>query len=155
MDYYSGIAEGYDELYEQEQLEKLNILKQHFTPKPLLLDIGAGTGISTRFFHIEAIALDPSSRLLQKYSGKKACAKAEDMPFDDNSFNSIISITALHHTEIADAVKEIKRVAAPGCNFAFSILKKAKGFEKIVKCLKSNFNLKEYDSKKDLILVSA
>jgi len=154
MNYYSGIAEGYGKLYEEEQLEKLEIIKKHLKVKGLLLDIGAGTGISTKFFEVEAIALDPSEGMLRKYSGKKVCAKAEDMPFKDNAFSTIISITALHHTDIDKSIKEIKRVAKEDCQFAFTILKKAKNFEEIKDKLKNNFKLKEYDSKKDLILIS-
>ena len=49
MDYYSSIAKGYDELHKEEQLKKLQIIAKHIKPKGLLLDIGAGTGISTSF----------------------------------------------------------------------------------------------------------
>ncbi|MBU2590260.1 MAG: class I SAM-dependent methyltransferase [Nanoarchaeota archaeon] len=154
MNYYSGIANGYDKLHKEEQLEKLEIIKKHLKVKGLLLDIGAGTGISTKFFEVEAIALDPSKGMLEKYDGKKVCAKAEDLPFEDKTFSTIISITALHHTDIDKAIKEIKRVAKEDCLFAFTILKKAKNFEEIKEKLKNNFKLKEYDSKKDLILIS-
>lgn len=155
MDYYSSIAKGYNRLHKQEQLEKLKIIKKHLKVRPLLLDIGAGTGISTSFFKVKAVALDPSEGMLKHYKGKKACAKAEKMPFEDGTFSTIIAVTSLHHTNIDKAIKEIKRVAKKNCGFAFTILKKAKDFKEVKEKLMKNFKLKEYDSKKDLILIGS
>ncbi len=155
-DYYSIIANSYNELHEKEQLEKLSIIKKHLKLKEPLLDIGAGTGLSTSFFKAvkDKVALDPSKGMLKQYKGKKVCAKAEDIPFPDKTFSTIISVTALHHTNIDKAIKEIKRVAKPGCRFAFTILKKSKTFKKIKEKLMKNFRLKVYESDKDLILIS-
>ncbi len=155
MEYYDNIAEGYNELYEKEQLEKLNVIKKHLKVQEPLLDIGAGTGISTSFFNVKAIALDPSKKMLEKYKGKKFLGTAEDIPLPDNTFRTIISVSALHHSKnIKNAIREIKRVSKDNATYAFTILKKSKNFKNIVKELKKNFNLKEYDSQKDLILIS-
>ena len=155
MDYYSSIAKGYDELHKEEQLKKLQIIAKHIKPKGLLLDIGAGTGISTSFFKVKAVALEPSEEMLKQYDGEKAIGKAESIPFPDKSFNTIISITALHHADIEKAIKEIRRVSKEGCIYAFTILKKAKNAVEIKKALKKAFNLKELDEEKDYILVSS
>jgi ubiquinone/menaquinone biosynthesis C-methylase UbiE len=155
MNYYSEISNGYNGLHKEEQLKKLDTISKHFTPKPLMLDIGAGTGISTAYFKVKAIALDPSEKLLEQYEGKKVVGEAEHLPFEDKTFNSIISITALHHVnDIDKAIKEIKRVSKEDCVYAFSILKKANNFQELILKLKSNFNLKEINEEKDLILVS-
>ena len=155
MDYYSSIAKGYDELHKEEQLKKLQIIAKHIKPKGLLLDIGAGTGISTSFFKVKAVALEPSEEMLKQYDGEKVIAKAESIPFPDKTFNTIISITALHHADIEKAIKEIRRVSKEGCIYAFTILKKAKNAVEIKKALKKAFNLKELDEEKDYILVSS
>ncbi|MEK6863731.1 MAG: methyltransferase domain-containing protein [Nanoarchaeota archaeon] len=155
MDYYSSIAKGYDELHKEEQLKKLQIIAKHIKPKGLLLDIGAGTGISTSFFKVKAVALEPSEEMLKQYKGEKVIAKAESIPFPDKTFNTIISITALHHADIEKAIKEIRRVSKEGCIYAFTILKKAKNAVEIKKALKKAFNLKELDEEKDYILVSS
>lgn len=154
MDYYSEISAGYDELHKEEQIRKLKIIEKYIKPKAPLLDIGAGTGISTSFFKVKAVALEPSEEMLKQYNGEKVVAKAESIPFPDKSFNTIISITALHHTDIEKAINEIKRVSNDGCIYAFSVLKKAANAEKIRKLLKENFKLKEIEDKTDWILVS-
>ena len=124
MEYYNKIAKGYNELHKKEQLNKIKIIKQHIKPKPLILDIGAGTGISSEPFN--AIAIDPSINMLKQYKGIKVLAKAEYLPFKDKTFNTIISVTALHHTNIKQALKEIKRVSKKGAQVAITILKKSK-----------------------------
>ncbi len=125
MQYYNKIAKGYNELHKEEQLNKIKIIKQHLKkPYGLTLDIGAGTGISSKPF--KAIALDPSINMLKQYKGIKVQAKAESLPFKSNTFNTIISVTALHHTNIKKALKEIKRVAKPNAQLALTILKKSK-----------------------------
>jgi len=153
MKYYDSIAEGYDNLHGEEQRKKLEIIKKHLKTKGLVLDIGAGTGISAEYFK-DIILLEPSRKMLKKATGKKIVASAEKIPFPDKSFDAIISVTALHHTDIKKAIKEIKRVSKPNCKYAFSILKKSKDYEKIKKELKSNFKLKEIDEEKDVILIS-
>ncbi len=169
MDYYGSIAKGYDNLHKEEQMKKVKIIAKHIKPKSTersegrlrapaikapLLDIGAGTGISTEFFKVDSIALEPSKEMLRQYKGKKAVGKAEALPFKDNTFNTIISVTALHHTNIEKAIKEIKRVSKKGCVYAFTILKKAGNAEKIRRLLKENFKLKEIEEEKDWVLVS-
>lgn len=153
-DYYSSIAKGYNQLHQKEQLAKLEIIKKHLKVQEPLLDIGAGTGISTSFFKVRAVALDPSEGMLKQYKGEKVLASAEKIPFEDGKFGTVISVTALHHVDIDAAIKEIKRVARKDATFAFTILRKAKDFETIRKRLHANFDLKEYESEKDLILVS-
>ena len=124
MEYYNKIAKGYNELHKQEQLKKINIIKKLIKPKPLALDIGAGTGISSKPF--KAIALDPSINMLKQYKGIKIVAKAENLPFKDNTFNTIISVTALHHSDIKKSLKEIKRVSKKDAKISITILKKSK-----------------------------
>lgn len=128
MKYYNEIARGYNELHREEQLNKVNIIKQNIQPKGLLLDIGAGTGISTEPFEEQAIciALDPSIEMLKQYKGMKVAAKAEFLPFKDNIFDTIISVTALHHADIKEALKEIKRVSKSSAQIAITMLKKSK-----------------------------
>ena len=88
MKYYNKIAKGYNELHKQEQLKKINIIKKQLKkPYSLTLDIGAGTGISSKPF--KAIPLDPSINMLKQYKGIKVVGKAEHLPFKDKTFNTI------------------------------------------------------------------
>lgn len=149
---YNEIAKGYDELYYQEQLDKLNLIKQNFKFKGKILDIGAGTGIISKHFD-NVTSLDPAEELLKQAKGETVLGKAEQLPFPDKTFDTIVSLTALHHCDIDKAIEEIKRVSKKQ-NYVFTVLKKAKHFKEIVNKLKNNFNLKEINEKKDLILVS-
>ncbi len=150
-DYYSSIAEGYNELYGKEQIEKLKLIKEKIGNPKIMLDLGSGTGISKTFFN-QVVQIDPSLVLLKKSSGMCICGVAENLPLKSHVFDAVISVTSLHHTDINKVVLEIERVAKPKASFAFSILKRAKNFDEIVLVLKNKLKLKEEDSEKDLIL---
>ena len=126
--YYDIISPSYEELYGEEQLQKARIILDHITPRGLLLDIGAGTGLCTKLFepYCMCIALDPSFALLKKYHGFKILGEAEALPFPDHHFDTIISLTALHHTDVHRSLKEIFRVAKNDAQIALTILKKSK-----------------------------
>jgi len=152
MKYYSAISKGYNELYEKEQIEKINLIKDNIELNGPILDIGSGTGFSRELFK-DIMQLEPCLEMINQSKGNLICGRAENLPFKDNTFNSIISITSLHHTNIEQAIEEIRRVAKPKCRFVFSILKKSKQFHKIKTKLHQNFNLKEIEHKKDLIFI--
>lgn len=150
---YSTISKGYNELYKEEQLKKLNLIKQYLKVKPTdnLLDIGAGTGISTNFFDCNVIGVEPCKELL--IQGKNIIeGKAEALPFKDKFFDIILSLTSIHHFNLKLSIKEIKRVAKPNAKIIISILKKANKFNEIKKELLHNFKLKkELEEEKDFI----
>lgn len=128
MGYYDEIASGYKELHGEEQLEKVRVILENIDPSGLLLDIGAGCGISTKEFerYCTCIALDPSEELLKQYDGYKMLGRAEDLPFPDNYFDVVISVTSLHHADIDRALDEIFRVVKKDGQIAITILKKSK-----------------------------
>ena len=148
MDYYDAISSSYNELHALEQLEKARIIKRELKPHGLLLDVGAGTGVSTKIFEdcCQCIALDPSIELLRQYSGKKVLARAENLPFPKNSFDCVVSITALHHTNLEKAFSEIKRVAKPNAKIGISFFKRAANFSQARKlfagfeCIEQKFD---------------
>jgi len=150
MDYYSKIAKSYNELHEEEQIKKLKIIKQKAKLKGKILDLGSGTGLAKKFFK-NIVCVDPAKNMLNK---RDICAKAEKLPFKDKSFDSVLCVTAIHHFNLKKAIPEIKRVSREDCRYAISILKKAKNFNKIKKTLHDNFELKEIEEEKDMILIS-
>lgn len=154
MNYYDQIAEGYDELHKNEQLNKLRIIKENLDVGNSLLDVGCGTGFSLDFFKAEKkVGIDPSKELIKQCKHKCIEGKAEALPFKDNSFDSIICVTAAHHfKDLKKGVDEIKRVAKE--NVAFSLLKKSNTTEELIRYIKESFKvIKEIDEGKDFILI--
>jgi ubiquinone/menaquinone biosynthesis C-methylase UbiE len=168
MNYYNSIAEGYEELHEEEQLAKLNAIKSlleelkiEISPNARLLDIGCGSGISTRFWDFtksERVGIDPAEKLIEiaqkkDLYGQYFVEEAENLPFEDELFDFITCITAIHNfDDLEKSIEEMKRV---GKNiFIFSILKKAVNFDEIINSIKDKFNIeKEYEEDKDSILI--
>jgi len=144
MEYYNAISEGYDELYKEEQLNKLSVIKNNIriNKSTKILDIGCGTGISSQF-DCFVVGIDPSASLLKlNKNNKKIIGVAESLPFKAHSFSCIISITSIHNfNNIKKAINEIKRVCKG--NFIFSILKKSKKVDAIKNLIEKNFKVEK------------
>lgn len=152
MDYYNLISRGYNELYGNEQTNKISLIKKHvkINKNTKILDVGCGTGISSDF-DCFVVGIDPSIELLKQNKKIKVIGFAEDLPFKDNSFDYVISVTAMHNfCDIEVSIDEIKRVGKT--NFVFSILKKSKKFKNIKRLIEGNFEVeKVVDEDKDFI----
>ena len=157
MAYYDSIAEGYDELHREEQLKKLKIIKENLiiNENDKLLDVGAGSGISSDF-NCEVYALDPSERLLNQIKNKKIRkikARAEEIPFEDGFFDAVISVTSIHNfDDIEKGLLEMKRVGKN--RFAFSVLKKSAHFNEIKSAISTLYIVqKEIDEGTDIVFI--
>lgn len=162
--YYNQIAEGYDELYQKEQLQKLNeiskLLKKHkikIKEDFSLLDVGCGTGISTEYFKCNTKGIDPSEKLIQIAKDKRRVdcyvAPAENIPFQANEFDFVVSLTAIQNfDDINKGLDEIKRV---GKNyFILTFLKKSEKANIIQKLIEEKFKIIEkIESEKDFIYI--
>jgi ubiquinone/menaquinone biosynthesis C-methylase UbiE len=152
-DYYNSIASGYNELHGQEQLTKYRIIRYELQlpPHSKVLDVGAGTGIGHQI--IPNIGIDPASELIKQHPNKQSMvASAEALPFPDKSFDAVISVTALHHTDYKKALKEMLRVSKGPV--AVSMLKKSavtKKFEAFIK--KQCKPLTVISEEKDIIFI--
>jgi len=155
MKYYNSIAEGYDELYREEQTKKIELIKKYLKVKKsdYLLDVGTGTGIALEFFDCRKIGIDPSKELLKKAKVPVICSKAEKIPFKDKTFDVAISVTAIQNfDDIEKGLKEIKRVCKGAV--ALTFLKKSKKRDEIVELINKYFKIdKEIEEEKDLIFI--
>ncbi len=135
MAYYDSISRGYDELYAEEQIKKLKIIKDKINigKYDTLLDVGCGSGVSTEFFDwVEnKTGVDPSKELI-KIAKKKnpqtnyLVGRAEELLFKNGEFDFVLSLTAIQNFEdIEKGLKEIRRVGKASARFALSFLKKS------------------------------
>ena len=157
MDYYTTIASGYDELHEQEQLAKMHILLQQVQLQGKILDVGAGTCVVARHLgnDITVVSVDPNKEMLDKGVGERYVAKAEQLPFSDATFDGVVSLTALHHSDIEQALREIKRVAKANAPIAISFLRQSpqlKTFEQLFHKLFRQYE--KIDARQDILFIS-
>lgn len=94
-----------------------------------VLEIGAGTGIYTALIASQIarplVAMDSSINMLrqgqkrfEKKGARRVCGSAEILPFNDDSFDTVVAIATLHHLEDPDrAFGEIARILKPGGRF--------------------------------------
>lgn len=134
MTYYDEIAEGYDELHGSEQLEKYRVLESLgiIGPDDTILDVGHGTGLITQVFSNDITGLDASERLLEQSTSKTIFHDFnEPLPFDDASFDWVVSFTAIHHArDPKAALDEMVRVARRGVGV--SILRAIPSYEGLI-----------------------
>ncbi|MFA5866904.1 MAG: phage portal protein [Actinomycetota bacterium] len=109
-------------LFAQEYVEKLK--DEGVNGK--LLEIGCGNGRDSIFFAragftVTAIDVAPSAIKLAKDNAKEAevdinfqAANAEDLPFEDGSFNALFSLSTLHASNLARSIPETARVLVNG-----------------------------------------
>ncbi|TSD02425.1 MAG: hypothetical protein Athens071424_71 [Parcubacteria group bacterium Athens0714_24] len=98
-------------------LPKINFIKENINLKKedTLLDVGCGNGFFTYHFAklCDVTGLDFSKQMLKiNVHDKLIHGDAENLPFEDNSFNIVFCSNLLHHLKNPEtAIKEMKRVA--------------------------------------------
>jgi len=113
--------------YHQEIISLLELRKSD-----RILDLGCGTGVLTRLIagHLDARAggiatgIDAAAKMIvvaQKRRGTRTCrfeiAAAENLPFEDESFEGVVSSLFFHHVPLdlkQKAMAEAFRVLVPG-----------------------------------------
>ncbi len=152
---YDHIAASYNELHGAEQRRKLSSLLAVATlPDGTVLDVGCGTAHLSTYF-LDYVGVDPSQPLLDQAPSntKVVCARGEDLPFDDNSFPVVVSLTALHnyddwHLGIDELFRVCSHTALVG------VLKKSAEHDAIVSYVRERFSvIHELSDQHDLLLV--
>ncbi len=141
LDYAAGIYDIFEPMLlfgREEEMNRqltglLDIKNDH-----RILDIGCGTGVITRLVSTYlnpgsggvVIGIDAAGRMIQgarKKRGSERCkfevAAAEDLPFEDHSFDSVFSTLFFHHIQLdlkKKAFAEAFRVLKPGGKMVIS-----------------------------------
>ncbi len=158
--YYDSIAQGYEELHREEQEAKIAIIKQFINPLPeqSLLDVGCGTGITTHPWNCRRFGIDPAKKLLERAHEKNKIeyklAAAEKIPYEDDSFDYVISVTAIQNfADIKKGLQEIRRVGKK--SFVLTFLKNS-GKAKIIEgfILEMFIIKKRIEEDKDIIIIA-
>ena len=85
-----------------------------------VLDLGSGTGAAfDQLLNYETTAIDPDKKMLELNTfDNKVLGSAENLPFDDNSFDNVFcSFVWRNVTDTSKAFEEIYRVLRPGGRF--------------------------------------
>jgi ubiquinone/menaquinone biosynthesis C-methylase UbiE len=126
---YNQMATIYDRLWSRYVCKSLSFLKDwaQLDPTYTVLDVACGTGTFEQLILLEQptqkiVGVDLSEKMLE--IAEKKCrsypnvsfgqASATALPFDDRSFDRVVSASALHYFENSTtALLEMKRVLKP------------------------------------------
>ncbi len=121
MDHFAILAPFYESFFRPKDPQKLRSLVPH-VPQGIMLDAGGGTGRVTQFLRekvAQIVIADGSFEMLREARKKEDIQTVrtwiEDLPFQNDSFDCIIMVDALHH--VANQLKtasELWRVLKPG-----------------------------------------
>ena len=120
------VKDFYDKHWQRFDVSRVRIWKcvKEFTStlvkNSTVLDVGCGNGKNVKYLldnGINAYGIDFSEKLVKVCKRKKLDVKvgnALDIPFDDNSFDNVISIAVIHHLQKEEdrikAINEMIRV---------------------------------------------
>ena len=109
---------------------RVKMLSKYITEGMKVLELGCGTGYFTKELintnaEIKAIDISPDLIEIAKHEIKATniefiIANAYDLIFEDNTFDSIVGSSVLHHLEINKSINECFRVLKPGGYFVFT-----------------------------------
>lgn len=127
--HFDSIASVYDESLPAHVVEHYLQKRTQFvlanSPRGDGLDVGCGTGVlaerlAEAGYHM--VGVDPSQGMLDILEARTqlvraVCASGTSLPFDDSSFDLVITVAAMHHIAEPDDVKqtlaEMVRVVKP------------------------------------------
>jgi len=166
---YEKSAEFYDSRYKDIQFEKYSImlskialtqenpagfsaprkLPKQFSWEEPILDLGCGTGLLQEFIPDKKIfGCDFSEKMLERAKERGEVTKVADLnkklPYEDDSFATILSFTVLQNVENVDNfLKEVKRCLKMSGIFVLTTLKKTTNEKQLIKLIEKYFAIQE------------
>lgn len=160
MDFYNTIANSYNELHGEEQLQKFMFINNIVPIKGKVLDIGCGDCQLSAIFNTDYKGVEPAKQLVLKSKFKKhfdlkniQFTKAEDMILKEE-FDIIISVTVAHHfTNPKKVFLKCKKHLKKEGVLIVSILKNSTSYQNLLEILSSLFSVKIVNQGKDIIFI--
>ncbi len=124
VDRFSGLAAGYDRFRPSYPAACIRAILAGLPPRPLVADVGAGTGISTRALEAagaRAVALEPNEemRAFARATGVDAReGSAENTGLAPRAVDAVTCFQAFHWFAHARAAAEFARILRPGGRLA-------------------------------------
>jgi demethylmenaquinone methyltransferase/2-methoxy-6-polyprenyl-1,4-benzoquinol methylase len=124
--HFDLLAPIYNWIFPPKKPEKLLEILQCSDLCGKILEVGGGTGRTLTFFEPfsdDLWLVEPSKHMLAQAKKKfpklnTVFAYAEDLPFPDDSFDTIIVVDSLHHWDRQDeGLREVHRVLKPNGKF--------------------------------------
>lgn len=137
---YDSTVETYDKRYQEIQTRKFQAVSNFIENIPRLLEIGCGTGFFLEEFSEfadEVFAVDFSLKMLKKAKNRSdeaflVCADADKLPFKDQSFETVVSLTLLQNMpHPAFTLEEMSRVVKEEGKVIVTVLKKKFSIDEI------------------------
>jgi ubiquinone/menaquinone biosynthesis C-methylase UbiE len=149
---YNAEADGYDELYSDEQRTKCELAFRRivFCGADRIVDCGCGTGIflekvAGRVQFAVGVDLSPKMleraklRLGQISNVELVCADSDFLPFSEGTFRHVFMFTVLPgHTDWSYTISEALRVLRRHGIMTLSVLKKETSSKKVLRKLSTN-----------------
>ncbi len=125
---YDKTAHLYDKRHENDTTTHLRKMETKMLKKyarGLVLDVGCGTGVYSGLFE-KYTGIDISGKMikeaLRKSKQRYAMANAENLPFHDGTFDTVICMfTVLNLCDYKKAAKEMRRVLKKGGTLIISV----------------------------------
>ena len=110
-----GICEAiYDRWMGEEQRKKIEFILSHIEPRGKILDVGAGSGLLSKYLPTVSIDISPE---VFGAEGPKLLASGTALPFKPSSFDWVFCIDAFH---LIGSSEELVRVLKPGGTLVLS-----------------------------------
>lgn len=159
-EYYNAISKGYKELYHDEQIEKINLVKKYIPETGTILDLGSGDGVLNEFIDLNKcnlVSLDLSFNMLKRnVNENKILADCSfNLPFKSGSFDTVFSFSVLQDlNDPSLAIQEISRISKTNSMVIISFIKQSSKKNVLFKLLEKNFTkIKMIEEKKDYIFI--
>ena len=124
---YDNVVEWYEDFRPSLNDDEVDVLRRFLGPgRGRCLDLGCGTGVAIpelAKLGWTVVGVDVSEEMLSRarpFGAELIRAPAEELPFDDASFDAAVSIWT--HTDVDDfsaILREAARVLRPGAPFAY------------------------------------